>query len=399
MRINIRKVFIAAFSAVFVVFAQTPAKVDAAKSLTELQNERKQLSQNSENAKKELENLKNKKATVQEELDALDKVMQTAQAELDKAQSDLNEVTARLNLSKEELAQAEIDQENQLNMFGKRIKFMHENGSVGYVEVILESDNMADVLARMQYIQDIINYDNKILENLKENKILIEKKTKDIEQEQIEAEHLLIEQKEKTDAVESARQEKQNIMNAYEQDEDKYNQLIESNEKASKEVEKLINEAMAKAAASQGGSGYVYTGGKLNWPVPARAASSSSLSSGFVSRNRPIGSGTEFHTGYDIPAPYGSNIVAAEAGTVIYSGWMNGYGNTIMINHGGGLVTLYGHNSSLVVSNGASVTRGQVVAKCGSTGNSTGNHCHFEVRLNGKYVSPEPYLGVPNISR
>ena len=77
---------------------------------------------------------------------------------------------------------------------------------------------------------------------------------------------------------------------------------------------------------------------------------------------------------------------------------MNGYGNTIMINHGGGLVTLYGHNSSLVVSKGDTVTRGQVVAKCGSTGNSTGNHCHFEVRVNGKPVNPEPYLGVKNIS-
>ncbi len=95
---------------------------------------------------------------------------------------------------------------------------------------------------------------------------------------------------------------------------------------------------------------------------------------------------------------FGSNIVAAEAGTVIYSGWMSGYGNTIMIDHGGGLVTLYGHNSSLVVSKGQSVTRGQVIAKCGSTGNSTGNHCHFEVRANGKAVSPEPYLGVANVN-
>lgn len=76
---------------------------------------------------------------------------------------------------------------------------------------------------------------------------------------------------------------------------------------------------------------------------------------------------------------------------------MNGYGNTIMINHGGGLVTLYGHNSSLTVSKGTKVSRGQQVAKCGSTGISTGNHCHFEVRLNGKAVSPEPYLGIKNV--
>lgn len=395
-KLNLKKAAVLTVSMFALVFTQTPTVASAAKTLSKLQSERKELANASENAKKELESLKNKKASVQEELDALDKVLQAAQEELDKAQSDLNEVTARLDESKAQLEQAVIDQDNQMDMFGKRIKFMHENGSVGYLEVVLESDSMTDVLTRMQYIQDIINYDNEILENLKANKELIEKKTKDIELEQAEAEKLLIEQKEKNDAVSSALDEKKAIMLSYEQDEEKYNQLIESNEKASREVEALINQALAEQGSD---SGYVYTGGTLNWPVPSRAASSSSLSSGFVSRNRPIGSGTEFHTGYDIPASYGANIVAAEAGTVIYSGWMNGYGNTIMINHGGGLVTLYGHNSSLVVPKGSTVSRGQVIAKCGSTGNSTGNHCHFEVRLNGKYVSPEPYLGVGNISR
>ncbi|MDD3570484.1 MAG: M23 family metallopeptidase [Lachnospiraceae bacterium] len=107
-----------------------------------------------------------------------------------------------------------------------------------------------------------------------------------------------------------------------------------------------------------------------------------------------MGSGYEFHTGYDIPAPYGSNIVAAEAGTVITASYVRGYGYTVIINHGNGLTTLYGHNSSLVVSVGQTVTRGQVIAKAGSTGNSTGNHCHFEVRVNGSHVSPKGYLGV-----
>ena len=205
--------------------------------------------------------------------------------------------------------------------------------------------------------------------------------------------------------------EKKAKLQAYESDEKKYQEMIASNEKASQNVERLINQAAAEAAksaksskSSSGGSkgssggGTVYTGGKLNWPVPAKACFSSSLSSGFVNRVSPISGRREHHTGYDIPAPYGSAIVAAESGTVIYSGWMSGYGNTIMISHGGGLVTLYGHNSSLVVSKGQTVSRGQTVAKCGSTGWSTGNHCHFEVRVNGGAVSPASYLGVANIS-
>ena len=144
---------------------------------------------------------------------------------------------------------------------------------------------------------------------------------------------------------------------------------------------------------------YITTGsGDLGWPVPCKPASSKSLSSGFVDRINPISGKREHHSGYDIPAPAGADIIAAEAGTVIYSGWQRGYGKTIIIDHGGGLHTLYAHNSQLVVQKGQKVSRGQTVSKCGSTGNSTGNHCHFSVLLHDKYVNPEPYLGVPNVT-
>ncbi|MBS4960592.1 MAG: peptidoglycan DD-metalloendopeptidase family protein [Clostridiales bacterium] len=376
---------------------------EAAKSLTQLQNERKQLEQKTKEAKNELEKLKNKTATVEEEISAMDKAISAANAEADRAQADLDEVSARLEESKVVLAQATKDRDNQQEMFSKRVRFIYEQGNTGYLDIILESKSFSDLLVRMQYVEDIMHYDQTLLDKLKSNQKLVEKKTQDIQEEQKEAEVLVAQTQEKKKELDSILAEKQSILEGYKTDENKYNQLIASNEKASKEVENLIKSAEAAASAAvrnngSSGSTYVYTGGKLNWPVPSRAASPSSLSSGFVYRARPIGSGYEYHTGYDIPASYGSAIVAAESGTVIYSGWMNGYGNTIMINHGNGLVTLYGHNSSLVVSKGQKVSRGQQVAKCGSTGNSTGNHCHFEVRFNGKPVSPESYLGVRNIS-
>ena len=124
------------------------------------------------------------------------------------------------------------------------------------------------------------------------------------------------------------------------------------------------------------------------WPVPGYYR----ISSDYVDRTSPIFGAAEFHTGIDIPASYGEDVVAAADGVVITSGWVNGYGNTVMISHGSGIVTLYGHNSSLVISNGQSVKKGQVIAKIGSTGYSTGNHCHFEVRINGDHTSPWPYL-------
>ncbi len=373
----------------------TPNTTATAKTLQQLQDERDALAQKTKDAKAALENAKQQQLTLQQEIDAFDQVLSAASEEYDKSLEDLNDVSGRLEQSEAELEKATEEKEKQFDVFGDRIKFFYENGTTGYLDVIFESKSISDMLARIQYVEDIMEYDNEILSNLKEAENTIKVKTAEIAEEKAGVEELVKENEQKKQELDEIMAEKKEKLIQYQNDEAMYEEMIANDEKASRQVEALINQALSASSYS---SSYVYTGGQLNWPVPAKAASSSSLSSGFINRNNPISGRRELHTGYDIPAPYGSNIVAAEAGTVIYSGWMNGYGNTIMIDHGGGLVTLYGHNSSLVVSKGQSVTRGQVIAKCGSTGNSTGNHCHFEVRVNGKAVSPEPYLGVGNVS-
>lgn len=376
-----------------------PMPVQAAtKTLEQLQTERADLKKKTEEAKKNLEQAKQKKQSVEQEVAALDQTLNAANAELEKVEADLAEVQQRLEESKQMLTEATENKEKQLTAFGQRVKYIHENGNTGYLDVILDSKNVSDLLMRMQHVEEIMDYDNTLLNDLKNTEEIIRQKKQDIEQEEAQTAELVEEQRATLANLESLKQQKMQTVQAYAQDEAKYDQLVKSNEAASQEVSKLIAAATA-AKSSNNNDTVVYTGGKLNWPVPSRAASSSSLSSGFVNRKRPIGSGWEKHTGYDIPASYGANIVAAEGGTVITAGWVNGYGNTVMINHGGGIVTLYGHNSSLTVSKGQTVTRGQVIAKCGSTGNSTGNHCHFEVRVNGSAVNPQPYLGVSNISR
>lgn len=325
----------------------------------------------------------------------MDDVINAAQKELDSAQADLDDVTARLEASQKALEEANIKREQQFVTFSGRMRFFYENSQLSYLDILLQSEGFSDMLRRLQYIDDIMSYDQNLLTELTATQNEIKTRTEEIKVEKEQSEYLLGVAQEKMDSLDAIVAEKRRLVESYAQDEAKYNQLISSNEKASQEAQAMINKILAEQTPST--TSYVYTGGQLNWPVPSRSASSSSLSSGYVSRNRPIGRGSEFHTGYDIPASYGSAVVAAEAGTVIYAGWMSGYGNTIMINHGNGLVTLYGHNSSLTVSKGDTVSRGQQVAKIGSTGNSTGNHCHFEVRVNGSHTNPEPYLGVPNI--
>ena len=162
-------------------------------------------------------------------------------------------------------------------------------------------------------------------------------------------------------------------------DKDLIDQQYEELMRASRQVGEMIRERGMGSAAPSGS-------GAMIWPV------SGSVTSEFGWRVHPITGTQKFHSGVDIGADYGVPIHAAQSGTVEYAGWVSGYGNTVIINHGGGITTLYGHNQSLAVSAGQSVSQGQVISYCGSTGNSTGPHCHFEVRQNGEPVSPYSYL-------
>lgn len=357
-----------------------------AKSLSDLKKQQTELKKKQDEMKKALEDAKNQQKTIAQEIEELDFKVAAAQEELTRVENQLAEAELKLESAQKQLGEATAARETQFQTFSKRLRYIYENGNIGYLNIVLQSQSFGDLLTRMQYVTDIMNYDKKTLQELKNSENMIAVKTQEVKEEKERIETLASQQKEKTNGLQALMVEKQNTYNQYRQDETKYEQELAETEKASREVENLISQS-SNASSSSGN--FQYSGGQLQWPVPGR----SYISSGYGYRRRPIGSGTEFHTGIDIPASYGSNIVAAEAGRVITARYVNGYGYTVIIDHGNGLSTLYGHNSKLVVSQGQSVSKGQVIAKAGSTGNSTGNHCHFEVRLNGKHTSPMPYLG------
>ena len=384
--------------------------VISAKTVNQLQQEKSRYEQNRKNAQNALEQTQQKQQSITQEIAQLDESVTQAQQELERVNALLEQTQKNLQQAQQDLAEATEKKERQMEAFQKRVKFIHENGSIGYLQAIFQAESITDMISRAEYIHQIMEYDKSTLEELKKNQSIIADREKKIAKERDQAALLAQQQKQKSDDLQQKLQQKQSALQQYRQDAKKYEQELASWEEASAEVERLIYVANQKAeqearkraeqarqsasAAAQSVSGSTasveYTGGRFAWPVPGR----SYISSGYGYRNRPIGSGREFHTGYDIPGPYGANIVAAADGTVITAGYVNGFGYTVMINHGGGIVTLYGHNSKLNVSVGDKVSRGQVIAKCGSTGNSTGNHCHFEVRKNGKHTSPAPYLGV-----
>lgn len=378
---NIKKVICAALAAV-VAFTVLPAHTASAATYAELQAKRKSLAASTSNAKKEIEKLKDKQLSLEDEMSVLDEGLQSMQDEYDAAKEDLDFLTERLNAAQAELDEASAQREAQFDLLADRMKFLQEKGSTGYLEILLDSESFSDLFLRMQYVNDIMSYDKEILDELQEIQDTIQARTDEIAENHAEQQAVVDIQKEKLNEMDAVVAQKKALWASYESDLAKYEKLVKANEANDAAILRQMNASASKTT--------VYTGnGKFTWPVPA----SSRISSEYGYRTSPISGKREFHNGLDIPAPYGSAIVATEAGTVTYSGWMNGYGYTIIIDHGSGITSLYGHNSSLVVKKGQKVSRGQTIAKCGSTGWSTGNHCHFTISKGGSAVNPHNYVG------
>ncbi|MBQ7757620.1 murein hydrolase activator EnvC family protein [Anaerotignum sp.] len=377
---NIKRFACAALAAV-VAFCAFPAYSTNAATYSELQTKRKNLAASTDKAKKEIESIKNKQLSLEDEMAVLDKGLQSMQAELDEATADLNYLTERLTEAENELAEATEQRDAQFELLGSRMRFLQQKGSSGYLEILFEAESFSDLFLRMQYVNDIMGYDKEILDELQQIQETIQEKTDEIAENHAEQEAVVAIQQEKVDEMNEVVAQKKAIWDSYESDLAKYEKLVKANEANDAAILRQMNALSSPTA--------VYSGnGQFTWPVPGY----SRISSEFGYRTSPISGKREFHNGLDIPGGYGTAIVAAEAGTVTYAGWMNGYGYTIIIDHGSGLTTLYGHNSSLVVKKGQKVSRGQQIAKCGSTGWSTGNHCHFTVSKNGSAVNPHNYL-------
>ena len=262
---------------------------------------------------------------------------------------EISKLDLQINEIKSEINELENNIQNNKDKLSKRIKVINSNYSMSYIKILLNSSSISDFFNNIYIVKQIVKQDKEVLTELDENKQEIEDKKSQIENKKVELEKLKSELEKEENELES-------------------------------EIEKIAAQSVVN------GEGQVISSG--SWPVPGH----SRISSPYGYRIHPIFNTKKMHTGIDIPAPTGTPEVAIDSGKVIFSGTKGGYGNTVMIQHDDGKVTLYGHNSKLAVSVGQRVKKGQVVAKIGSTGNSTGPHLHFEVRINGKHVNPVPYI-------
>ena len=296
---------------------------------------------------------------------------------------------------------AKEEEEDQLNTEIDDTKKKLENGEVEYIDTLMSSASFTDMLNKSEYVEQISSYDQKQLNALIQTRQDIQDYEATLEKDLKEVESVKADLETEKDNLNTTITEKNNKIAEYSKDIDAQTAMVEQYQKeidaADAEmaaIQKRLDEQRAAQQQSGGSSGssepqyYTPSGGSYMWP----ATQGSRISSYFGPRSSPTAGASSNHKGIDIPCPTGSDIVASAAGTVVVSQYSSSAGYYIMIDHGNGVSTVYMHNSQLVVSVGQSVEQGQVIAKAGSTGYSTGSHCHFGVMINGSYVNPLDYL-------
>ncbi len=408
------------FCLLFVTFGST---VSAAESTSKLEKKRDKIQAQIDEAQDKVKKLEEKKDKTQDYVTELDRKVKlkqdkinvleeeakVLQEDIDKVQGNIEETEAEIDRNQKEIDRLQAEFDKTYEEYCQRLRAMYVSGNVNNIEVLITSEDISSILTRSEMIKSVAKKDNDTLDTLMDSMSLIETKKAALEKARIK----LNKEKDKLDTDKAAldsniatvTQEKaslkseintlNNAIKELSKESDEYQESIDEDQARLAKVEAEIQAAIARAQSSSSSSAGVATGqmsgstgsgqhsGRLGYPTDGR-----SISAGF-----PNYSSGRYHGGIDFPVPTGSNVYAAASGTVILvKALYYSYGHYIIIDHGNGLSTLYAHNSVLKVSMGQHVKKGQVIALSGSTGNSTGPHSHFEVRVNGTRVNPLNYL-------
>ena len=338
--------------------------------------------------------------SVSEQLRQIEEQLRQATAELGTIKEQRVAVENDITLNERQLAEAQKRLEGRESVFYKRVRDIYINGRLSYLDVVIGSKDFSDFANRLEVLKRIIDSDITLINEIKKERADIEAHKQKLEADRAKLVELEKAALAKQAEIEQKKAERNVVLQKAQNDRATAMQAIEELNASSAQVSAMLKErqaaraaaaaAAAAAAQSSGGQGasdnWVQGTGQRGWPV------SGEITSPYGYRVHPIWGTTIYHSGIDIGVDEGTPVHAADGGVVVWSGWMGGYGYAVVIDHGNGLSTLYGHNSELAVDEGQSVAKGQVISYAGSTGNSTGPHVHFEVRVNGDPVDPMGYL-------
>ena len=371
-------------------------------NIRELQNQRQEASNQVRATLNNLTGTRNEMSAVMQELMALDEALYEVTQDLEIISALLDNMLYDIERTEAELESARYDLDNQMEFFRARLRLLHEHGQAGLWEVVFQATSIRDFLLRVEHMNAVAAQDERIIEDLESSEARIAAALDDLAI-QVELLERLTEQQEAVKAeLDERMAERYIVLNALQYNEAYYEELLEAQREDEARIYAAIveaqrQEAVRRAAAAEQQQileqqAIAQLNGQFLWPLPT--VGPNRITSRYGPRTNPITRRSETHSGIDIGAPAGTPIVAAEAGTVILSGWNGGFGQTVIIYHGNGVSTLYAHNSRNLVTVGQRVARGERIALVGSTGMSTGPHLHFEVRINGAHTNPNPFLGL-----
>lgn len=352
----------------------------SADTKSELQQKQTDLDDNKKDIKNKINGLNTQKDDALAEKKQLDEQVSALEGDIKELDGNISDYQEKIDVVSIELEEAAAAADEQYEAYKTRVRVMYENGSTGYIDILLSAESIGDFFDRLEIVKQITAYDSTMTENLKNKQLEIQDKKDELENLQ----QSLMDSR-------SALENKKSVLDDKMSERDA---LIQKIEGSVEELEKKLKEIEAEEAsvrsklANLSDSAVPYSGGSMTWPSP----SCHIITSYYGWRLHPTLGYEKLHTGIDIGASYGSKIIAAKSGTVVTATSNNAYGNYVIINHGGGVCTLYAHQSALAVSAGQYVNEGDVVGYVGSTGYSTGPHLHFEVIINGVTTNPLGYV-------
>ena len=368
MRKRLASLLCAALMLMTMVYIACPAKTYAADYDQQLEEARKEQAE----LEKEIEAIQADKDKALEQKALMDQRNDRLRKQVSLVQKQSDETTARIK-------ELKAREEEQYELFCKQIRQEEERGTISYWSVIFKATSFADLLGRMDFISEVMEYDRNVMEQLRATREQLAIDQKALEEQKAE---LISTQQEMEEQIAAA----EALIKEYESTEAGMQAMHEQAEEDEARILELIKKENSQNSGSSGSSGGSGTSSYI-WPTN----STRYVTSPYGYRICPF-HGKEYHNGADIGAPYGSPVLAPKSGTVIQAGWNGGYGISVMIKHNDGIITLFGHMCDRNVSKGQQVVQGQVIGWGGSTGNSDGPHIHYTMYKNGATIDPLPYL-------
>ena len=382
MRKNLCIVLILLIVCFTTIFTYTYAENETENNTTDLQTQREELQNQLNEANGELEEVQSNLSENLQQIEKLDERIEKSETQLEEQESKITELKNSISEIEENLNKVSEKYEKQKELFKQRLVAIYEAGETHYLDILLKSRSLSDFLSSYYIITELVDIDNDLISELEQKKKTIDLSRQKLENEKNELATIVENQTRVARTLQNTKKMRESFIEKLSEEEKELQSKIDEINTQYEEVNKQI------LALAQQGIDTAYIGGELAWPVPGYTR----ITSKYAMRVHPITGQYKLHTGVDIGAPEGVNFVAANDGIVTRAGYNTAYGNMVIIDHGGGISTLYAHGSEIVVEVGQSVKRGETVLKIGSTGYSTGPHAHFEVRINGVTTDPLPYI-------